>query len=627
MLRSLAWAGLTVVLALPAWAQDAEAVDPLDQRVADCRARADGDCLAGLALFEEAAEAYERFAAERLSDPRAPRALGRAVGLRRSLGQVDQVLADASEFRRRFAAHPRLAEVAAEVFLLGEIYEGVGDDGRAVEHWQRYLRDWGKEGGRDREIVAQVKLAALLMQQSCPILGYHGACVAIARTPWVCPKMPEGLAPSRWRGPPKDLGMREVPVRHSRKPALVRSAMQHLQAVSHLSAGGSVRVLGRDPDERQARRADLSDALAEATILQATEDFEKFLALGGTPKNLDFEQATQWDSPRVARRKKERFEKSSKLYVEWLTMKSDLLERLWDAYGKAIALGGPSGAVAAAAHFSLVTAQFADVFTREGEVMMKCSGPDAHIDAGPWSLEVNAANAFKACVRLAAATGVTSEWSGLCEDEANRRARGTVPPVHEMVLGDAGDRPDREQETEPDRRDRVARILELPRKWKPAEEACPDTATEKTPSVAAVSEEARQDPEAVPRTRPRKDRQDPHVLGVLKMAEGPDLSRFFGHVCAFDDDFPQRLAARYARRPAFGHTGFLRRALGARWKSCGGAAPVTVVVDTVLDKVTSLRLVGASSDSEAACLVQAARTITLPRPQFYEDQATWIIDL
>ena len=114
---------LACFMPLQAIAQEVSSTDPMDARVAECTRTMDRDCMITLAASEAAADAFTRFAREHRDDPQAPVALARSVDLWRELGQPERVLDTAREFRRTFPTHSRLADVAEDVFLVGELYQ------------------------------------------------------------------------------------------------------------------------------------------------------------------------------------------------------------------------------------------------------------------------------------------------------------------------------------------------------------------------------------------------------------------------------------------------------------------------------------------------------------------------
>jgi tetratricopeptide (TPR) repeat protein len=349
-------------------AQEAYPVDPLDARVTECTRTMDGECPLALPDFEAAVDAFARFAHEHRDDPQAPVAQGRAVKLRRELDQPERVLETALEFRQMFPTHPGLADVAEEVFLVGERYQQRGEAERAASHYELYLKQWSKVGGVDREVVAHVRLAALLLEESCPVTGVRGACIESRQVPFKCT---EGGVPANIKAKQPTNLMNEVVIRHRRDVDLVKKAEEHLTAAKRLAAKAKAEEQGRGRTGRLARRNDLADAIAESVLLSVHDARDEFLGMQAPPSGLDFEPPTQFDSAAVAERKKWVFEESQRRFLEWLRAKIRLSKLLQDAAHKAMSEFGPASVVHAAGLLAEVQASLATL-TDDREHLHEC---------------------------------------------------------------------------------------------------------------------------------------------------------------------------------------------------------------------------------------------------------------
>jgi hypothetical protein len=413
---------LAALASVQAGAQVTRPSDPLAARVAECTHTMDGECLLGLADFEAAVGAFTRFARENRDDALAPLALARVVGLFRELGQPERVLDTAREFRRTFPTHPRLAEVAEDVFLLGDLYQQRGEAERAASHYELYLKEWSRVGGADRAVVAHVRLAVLQLEKSCPVAGVRGACIEIRQAPFKCSD--EGAPAVIKARQPTDL-TNEVVIRHRRDSWLVGKAEKHLRVAQRFLAKVKHEAPGRRLADRLTRRNDLADASADSILLAVHAARDEFLALRIPPSGLNFETPTQWDTPTVAERKKWVFEESQRMFMDWLQTKTRLLKTLRDASRKAMAELGPKSLVRAAGLFAEVTASLQTALTEEGEHLRECRPDGAFDEGGGWVLEENTDTAFTTCAVFADAIPVEDEWSRSCQP----RGRVNVNPL------------------------------------------------------------------------------------------------------------------------------------------------------------------------------------------------------
>jgi hypothetical protein len=583
--------------------------DPLNARLAECAQSIDGDCLLALADFEGAADAFERFSRERKNDVFAPTALARAVELRRELGQPEHVLEDAGEFRRTFQGHPRLAEVAEEVFLLGDLYQGRGEMERAASHYGLYLKEWANVGGTDREVVAHVRLAELLLDKSCPVAGVRGACIEITQVPYKCSD--EGVPNAVKAKQPTDL-KREVIIRHQRDVALVEKAETHIKEANRLLGKRRLELLGRNPTERQARQNSLADASADSMLLaiQATRD--EFLWLTPLPTTLDFEQPTPFDSPAVAARKKWRFEDSARRFAAWLTAKTRLFKLLQDTSRKAMAKLGPRAMVRAAGIMAEATTSFRAALTEEGENLRKCRPDESIHGGGEWLIEENTDTAITTCAVLADAILVDDEWSRFCQP------RGSVNR-HSPFWRVIRPTPPRQQS-------------ELLPGLRPDEADSDGTVSPGKPSHDPASEihSNQFEPRPFPGYRAKHVEQKPKPAerkrgGVLKMNEGTRLAPGFERLPPFDTTMLDRLAERAGPSPLPNRASFLRLALLGARRECYYPLPKILFVKTAGNRIVKLET--PQPGTNIRCLEDAAKSLALPKAYFNEARARWNIEL
>ncbi|NUO50509.1 MAG: hypothetical protein HOV80_16765, partial [Polyangiaceae bacterium] len=105
-----------------------------------------------IAVYDEAATWYERFAAESPKDEKAAQALSDAIVLRLGLGQEDQAIKNEELFKKSFSG--RAQQAAQIAFAIGAHYTDRGDWANARKRLSRSI------GQIDRNATADVKIQA-----------------------------------------------------------------------------------------------------------------------------------------------------------------------------------------------------------------------------------------------------------------------------------------------------------------------------------------------------------------------------------------------------------------------------------------------------------------------------------
>jgi tetratricopeptide (TPR) repeat protein len=589
------------VLSAPqAHAQDDVLLDPLDVRVAECTSAMDGECLLEVADFAAAAKAFERFARDRADNPRAPRSLEQAVRLYRELGQPALALAAARDFRRLFPQHQKVAEVAEEVFLLGDLYRERGDDTREAEHYENYLEEWSRHGGKDRAVVAHVRLAESLLERSCPVAGVRGACIEVRRVPFKCAE--DGVPDAIKAKQPTHLTNEEV-IRHRRNPALVKAAEQHLKTAKRMAPVVKAQGFGSFAENAQARRNDLADAVADSMLLAVHAARDEFLSLRAPPAGLrSFEPPLPSDSDAVAARKAWEFEDSQRRWLDWVETKTHLFKRLRETTHKAKEELGPRSIIRAAGLFAEATADLSVALTDDQNHIRECR-PDAAVDSAGWVLEANAETALAHCVFLASITAGEDEWVRICQprDLAGRHSvRWWLirPPFfgeqHELLPA-----------LHPVDEDNQA--------------AAPPTKPLQDPASEMHSNRF------APRPFPGLRKSDPgRRLAVLKMSEGQEIAWIFKRLLPFDGSIVDRLVAEAGASSLPNPTTFLGWVLLDVQRDCYRLPPPTLLVETSGNHITSID--SPQARARTGCLEKAREALVLPRTIFKQDHARWRID-
>jgi TolA-binding protein len=335
-----------------------------------------------IAAFDAAAENYERYAARWPDERDAPTALRQAAFLRGGLGDLVRAHDDAQKFLARYGG--RDAEAAAAVaFAEGQIFEQQRDWPGLAGHLHAYLEKWGARGGVDREVIAHVKLGELAWRASCPVAGVWGACVEKRRG--------REAAPESCGGPVQL-------VVHARKPERVREAESQFEQALTLYKGAHV------GDE--TRRNEMAYHAAEARMLLADAEFERFLAL--------------------------KLPASRKKLAAWFAAETQQLERTRRSYESVILMKQAHWAIAAAGRVGQMFQTFAAQVNsspvppapppprgvdakqwREDFRSAFCDGVAAHVV----TLEDKAEDALKLCLDKSTELSWFNEWSAMCEAE------------------------------------------------------------------------------------------------------------------------------------------------------------------------------------------------------------------
>jgi tetratricopeptide (TPR) repeat protein len=341
-----------------------------------------------IAAFEAAAENYEKFAARWPGERDAPAALYRAAFLRRGLGDAQKAVDDTQKFFEHYGSRADLVDSAASLaFGQAQILEQQRDYPRLAEHLTRYLRDYGARGGVDRQIIAHVKLGEIAWRASCPVSGVGGSCVE---------RRSDHLKAPASCGRPVRLTV------HARKPELVRQAgAQFTAALSLLPA------LKKEKDE--ARVAEAHYYAAEARMLEADVEFERFLSL--------------------------QLPASQKKLAAWLDEKTRELDHARQKYESVILMKQAHWAIAAAARVGQMFQTFAAQLN--ASPVPPAPPPPRGVDPKQWKedfknafcdqlathvgkLEDKAEDALRVCLDKSTSLSWFNEWSSLCEAELHQ---------------------------------------------------------------------------------------------------------------------------------------------------------------------------------------------------------------
>lgn len=397
-----------------------------------------------IAAYDQAAENYENFASRFGAEKDAPDALFLASFFRQGLANYDKAIEDTKLFTSSYGSKKEFVDRAAGMNLYEyQIYEQQKDRARLQKHFTEYLKTWGKKGGTDREIIANVKLGELLWAESCPVAGVNGACIEVTRTrSGSASRVEEGHNKGHKRRHGANLPAQCGPATKSkitvfeRKPKLVAEAMVHFNEAIKLFKGGAAdkHVAGKDEQERANRTAEMNFYAAEARMLQGDLEYEKFLNMK-IPDKLDFSPAPAGASPKRVAEAKKRLEASQKKFKGWLDTKTKQLQLAQKIYQNVILYKQANWAIAASARIGLLFQDYSgQLYTApvpksgaappgidpaEFEQLFHDAYCDAMTDQAE-PLEAKAIEGLGTCLKKSTDLSWFNEWSALCERELNQ---------------------------------------------------------------------------------------------------------------------------------------------------------------------------------------------------------------
>lgn len=391
-----------------------------------------GNNYARIAWYRQSAEKLEEYARRFGGEKDAFEALSDAVFYRKGIGDDDEAIKDTEFFVKQYGKK-RIPEAANAMFNMTSIYEKRNDEEQILSHLRRYLKEYGRKGGVDRQIIAHAKMGMILWKQSCPVRGVDGACIKVRRERSIVSK---GKGKKRRRGsdlptqcgPESKINLTVV----DRDPRKVRAAQQEFkQAIRLFANGKAVKNVPGEGGEQAYRTVEMIKYYAAAKFHLAEEEYESFLDIA-FPKKLDFDP----NNPRKAK-------KSLKLFQDWLKDKNKLGGKATKAYDEVreIKGGGAHYAIAAASRMGQISQNFSDaLFTAEIPKDVR-SGQyaqdkvDAYCDALTTEAEPlsnRAVEAFGFCLGLSTKLNWFNEWSRLCEKELGQIRPQEFPTATEI---------------------------------------------------------------------------------------------------------------------------------------------------------------------------------------------------
>lgn len=343
-----------------------------------------------IAYFDRAADLNLEYARRYGGEKDAPIALNHAVVLYAALGRDREALRAIELFIKQYG-RKRKGEAAEAMFFAASIIERQGDDQKLLMHLERYLKQFGNSGGRDRAAIAHARIGRILWESSCPLATTTRGCRKVIRA-------------RRRRAPRCDDSVvltRAV----ARDKALATRARRSLTK--------AVRTL-RPTRPASARQRQAVREVAAAELALLDQDFEDYLEIG-FPAGLDFDP-----------KKRALRDRSVKRFTAWLDRKREAASKLRKRYA-AIARRPTPWARVAAARVGQMSADFRDQLMGSDIPRLARTGPyaaelrEVYCDvlgdqAAP--LEADAVAAFSRCAEIVGGAG--DRWNALCRRQLSR---------------------------------------------------------------------------------------------------------------------------------------------------------------------------------------------------------------
>jgi len=390
-----------------------------------------GNNYGAIAYYPEAAEKFEEYSKRFSGEKDAANAMANAVFYRRGIGQDNKAIENTEFFVKRFGKK-KSQDAADALFGMTGIYEKRGDTKMVIKHLERYLKQIGKKGGVDRQIIAHAKIGKLLYEQSCDVDGVDGACIKVTRKRSIATrrkgKRRRGSTLPKQCGPESKIKT-EIRSRNSKR---VKEANKHFKAALKLYKGG--KALNQMKTDDVSRKIQATYWAAASEFYLAEQTYEDFLRVQ-FPDKLDFDP-----------KNKKALKKSQQRFNKYLEAKKKALAKTKKAYTDLMNIrgGGEHWIIAGAARVGQLYQNFSDqLFTAEIPKDVR-SGKfaedkvDAYCDALTTAadpLEEESITAFDFCLKESSKRNWFNDWSRLCEKELGQIRPLDFPTASEMHAG------------------------------------------------------------------------------------------------------------------------------------------------------------------------------------------------
>jgi hypothetical protein len=217
--------------------------------------------------------------------------------------------------------------------------------------------------------------------------------------------------------------------------------MGHFAEVMKLWKAGAAthNVPGKDETEKNARIADMTYYAAEARMVEADAQYEKFLKLS-IPDKLDFTPPQPDMSAARAKAQKAKVEASTKAFGTYFTSKTKLLADLQKQYQAIILIKNAHWAIASAARIGQLFQDFSgQLYTAPvpkapagiDEAFFHDAYCDMLVDKAE-PVESHAIEGLSKCLETSTSLSWFNEWSQLCEAELNQIKPSDYPLAAEI---------------------------------------------------------------------------------------------------------------------------------------------------------------------------------------------------
>ncbi len=378
-----------------------------------------GNIYGGIASYQQAAPAFERYARRYPREYDAANALNIAVTYRMAIGDNKKAIANIETFIMRYGKKRKLESLVA-LFRLAGIYKDQGNQDAAIKVYKRYIRDSYKSRDMARMLIANAMIGELLWKQSCKGVTDDGVCIKQERA-----RARRGRAGNPPQCGPVSKVKRTILHRDSH---LVQEAMRYFKAAMTLVKKGAI---NKASDEWKAAA---TYWMAASKFYINESRYEKFLAIE-FPSNLRF-------SNRTAKEEKTRKE-SSKRLAEWIALKTKFSDVITQEYLdiKDIKGGGASWAIASVARSGQLQHSFANALWTAEIPRRVRTGPDAEakvkqhctiVTADTARLEERSATNYSFCLKLSHALNYPDRWSLLCASKLTELRPADYPRAREV---------------------------------------------------------------------------------------------------------------------------------------------------------------------------------------------------
>jgi len=339
-----------------------------------------GRMYAQIAMYDRAAERFERYATRYAGEKDARDMLGEAIRLRAALGDSAKQIADTNLWIRMYGAKTK-QEAARAAYSLVAVYDGDG----AIAQLRAYLKDYGAEDP-DLTIAAHTGLGDRLRARSCPVHAIDGLCVkaVVDRGPR-CGTDPTSIV------------------------AVARTSANH-EALAEYREAVALADVAKGPVGRHAQ--------AMARLALADDELEAMIA-NPMPRGLPYSRAFQ------------------QRFARWREANRKLTDQLDRAYGEVLAQKDATSAVAAAARFGEVSlVMWRGVMA--SEVPADLPGPSARetycgeLKEAAEPFRARAIEAVQTCIAKAGELQAGHDWAEVCWREGAALDPAQFPPVREL---------------------------------------------------------------------------------------------------------------------------------------------------------------------------------------------------